>query len=551
MAAVMSGGQSVQAMEERRRLLAKEIESMRREREKQEIASAPVGSRQPWVPFKATDFSTLGSTSPRPQHDRSCSPLRAHHSTFRSSEQRSAASSPPHKSSVSIPVSPSQKQSGGSPGIVDSRLSAFPHGGSLTTARPGSSLADNSAHTSLLTSSAGELPSFADSSDRTSAEISKRLNHVDLIARAREIAKETADAIDRAKASMERSSNTTRMYASSGSQSAAAIAQVQPAAASTSAPQPTASGEQRSNVLASTLAVAALRSTESSRSKLPAASHQEAPLRSPGPAIGTQRRHQACEEVLSGPPHGRCSAVPISPRPQASQRGSSPTLAPFSPGRRERHPDLHWGATALAQPAQTQQQQWSPRLNVTAYPPSPEDLGRTFQLADSTIGKPWSASPRSLHMGLDTGLRSTRSQRSPSPQKGYVERGRASQVWSPRQSSSPAPMGRCLSPRTTSSSLWEPRHAALFPSTANSASIPATAVGHEPDQSQKLVSTQATSPLRKNVESTMQCDLFDSRIGNAAAKALLLSGSGVGSRSLWGTAESFEKAGGGYQQRPN
>lgn len=239
------------------------------------------------------------------------------------------------------------------------------------------------------------------SAERSNVDVRQKreLNHADLIARAREVSRETAGAIEQAKASTwtDRTS-ATRLEAAWYSQGVLS----RPSRDSGLAPQTIVPSEPRallsanslaaltgvtidphSGVLPSTLAVEALRASEPARMRM-ATSSYEAGLLSPRPAA---TRAQSVPQREAGflsprPAATRVPPVPqqetllhsprpasgalLSPHPAARQRALSPQWA-------ETHPDLNWGATALHRPPlHPREQLWSPRLDVTAYPPSPE-----------------------------------------------------------------------------------------------------------------------------------------------------------------------------------
>lgn len=206
--------------------------------------------------------------------------------------------------------------------------------------------------------------------ERGSVEASRRLGHADLIARAREVGRQTEEAIERAKHSLGRSrSDATAFLArpetSRSSRDNGLISRdVGPSE------QDTMHCESRlPSVLASTLAVEALRTGDTARMRQ-AESSWDANLRSPR---------------ASATP-GALAAAALSPRPS---RLSSPV-------RVETHPDLHWGATALHRPLPSREPPRSPRCSVAAYPPSPEDTVR----ASCFRGSSATASSRSLAGGF-------------------------------------------------------------------------------------------------------------------------------------------------------
>lgn len=224
-------------------------------------------------------------------------------------------------------------------------------------------------------------------SERTKADISRRLGHSDLIARAREVARETVEAIERAKASIDRSRNETVMYSQPDF--------VQPSYEGCLFP-PALSGSESRSVLSSTLAVESLRASEPSRIRMVQPS-LDASLRSPrASACRTPRESLGHDEAPLFSPRtfpGTAAGATLSPRPSARRPASSP-------GRAETHPDLQWGATSLSRPFYSRDQPWSPHASATgaAYPPSPEAASMLSMQDDSRTALRNSAfgAPRSL-----------------------------------------------------------------------------------------------------------------------------------------------------------
>lgn len=145
-----------------------------------------------------------------------------------------------------------------------------------------------------------------------------RLGHADLIARARAVGRETADAIERAKAPLERSKSAT--------------AQWPPHFASTG----------------------------------PAA-HDSEPWRANevGPT-SCRNSNGASRHCIEAQPMPR---PPMSPRPTAAVHRTHSPQKLTSPRAQSPRPDLHWGATSMNQPARHREMTWSPRSSVAAYPP--------------------------------------------------------------------------------------------------------------------------------------------------------------------------------------
>jgi hypothetical protein len=167
-----------------------------------------------------------------------------------------------------------------------------------------------------------------------SIETSKRLGHDDLIARAREVGRQTADAIERARSGA--GLDCSRLDSSMLS---AAEPSLLNRTSALSQP-PRSSDSPAVSVLQSTRVVEAL-------------------------------KRGATVEVAASPRAASSSACLSSPRPSMSRAASPP--------RSERHPDLHWGATSMIRPATQREPVWSPRCgsSVGAYPPSPEDEFRS------------------------------------------------------------------------------------------------------------------------------------------------------------------------------
>mmetsp|Transcript_95411 Transcript_95411/g.165705 ORF Transcript_95411/g.165705 Transcript_95411/m.165705 type:complete len:599 (+) Transcript_95411:116-1912(+) len=189
-----------------------------------------------------------------------------------------------------------------------------------------------------------------------------RLGHSDLIARARAVGKETADAIERAKAPLERL-KSVQWPPSFGS---------------------TTSGANDFDTWSSKEGTFA--NAQSSRAAPGQCSEALTLSRPSSPRSASLQRPLSALRASSRP-----LMRPLSPRPSSlAQRGLRPSEQPSSPKRmtsssqrawspqsqlsprpQSSRPDLHWGVTSLHQPSRGREVCFSPRS--TAYPPSPED----------------------------------------------------------------------------------------------------------------------------------------------------------------------------------
>lgn len=192
-----------------------------------------------------------------------------------------------------------------------------------------------------------------------------RLGHSDLIARARAVGKETADAIERAKAPLERLSSgqwppfftcttlgANDCEARGGKESAFANAQSSRAA-------PGHYSEAQALSRPSSPRPAALQRPWSAPRSRAASLAQRGVRLSEQPSSPT-RMTSSSQRAWSQQP-------PLSPRPQSSR------------------PDLHWGVTSLHQPSRGREVCFSPRSNITAYPPSPDAFMQPCQAQDCEI----------------------------------------------------------------------------------------------------------------------------------------------------------------------
>lgn len=347
--------------------------------------------------------------------------------------------------------------------------------------------------------------------ERASADVSKRLVHADLIARAREVARETVDAIERAKTLRDHSRNELSLYPQaelSRPSRDARLARADAEFCSSASIEPRATlapaslaltstdyVEPHSGVLPSTLAVQALRASEPARVRMSVSSFDD---------LGRELRSP---RAVFGP------AASVLPSPRAS-----PSRPSLSPRRAETHPDLHWGATALTRPLHSRDQLWSPRinLNVTAYPPSPED-GLHHSMHASVPAAPSGGLALSTSLSALGANGATRRAQaggtSFSPRRGYGE------AWSPRDFSAPTPVSPeyGLSPR--------PR--------------PGGPLEHRVLSAPVLLSP---SPHPVLLGDTVPGSRLARELCTGRGELLTARGAGIGQRSLWEMPESWGKA---------
>jgi len=332
---------------------------MRREREQR----APVSEDQ--APTRAAPEERLPKVSPREastlasslmDHDRALDV-----STTATGSLLHSASTPsmtgwPRSKDTSFARSSSswQPRTDGSFGGSSGAALAEPALLSSSSFTPYNGVGKASSSTSTAFSSTAAL------GEKSSTDLPSRLDHADLIARAREVGRQTVDAIERAKFSMD----SSRLDVSSYS-----LADLSCRAGGVGVPP-----HRSSDVLASTRAVEALRSSESCGWR----------------GVRNEPSSQATPLV------GFASSCASSPRPSTSRM--------LSPVRAETHPDLQWGAASMIRPLQQRDQQRSSAFG--AYPPSPEDDARStismpFAAASSSrCGAPWVSSAVAPPTGL-------------------------------------------------------------------------------------------------------------------------------------------------------